>query len=648
MKNTISSIIFILFLHSFALSQSPQCADSVKSVYYYHNSSSIGVVYQNSIDTFNLDSGMVTHCVGDVYPSPVNLSHFTCTQSFWSKNFYTYNAQGKTTEILLRVGSSNGWRDSARTTFTYDAINGFLINESHENWDGTAWSQTILFTWTYDTSNNLIDQTNQHFLAGVTNNIEHVSWNYSGDTLIYKFIQNGNGAAWVNHYNYSFYYDLNGNRDSVLLQIWNINTMTWDTIGFSPYTFLNGRKVANFITFTPVTVNATIYTDTTSWTIDTLENTLFYYDLLPYRIDAMGLFYSMTIKNNIYVNNKLLIEQDYNADWFDDGISGLGWYCTYNDLTSSYDSSAFLTMTVQRARCVMPREYTTVYTYDSNHNLIKQTGSLDSGVSYDDYSYDFYYATADSLVAFFAPTINAFYYICSGYILQPIVQGLGGCGNYSYHWSPSTGLSSDTIQNPVITIGDTINYTITISDTAGHSTNLNYAIAPTVQAIITLDTASCVGCVPTLITNFSNHYTYQWFLNDTLIPNSDTSNFNPTQTGNYYTVITDLWTNCIDTSNSIYFISTTDILSIVENVISIQPNPTSDYANLKLTNFKNEFITIQVFSITGQLQKTIYQEKMGNLKEINLPLDSHQFSKGVYLVGITSDSFHKFIRWIVQ
>ena len=647
MKNSICSIIFILFLHSITFSQSTHCTDSVKSVYYYHNNMN-GIIYQTSIDTFNLDSGIVTHCVGDIYPSPVNPGNFSCTQSFWSKNFYTYNGQGKTTEILLRVGSSNGWRDSARTTFMYDAINGFLINESHENWDGAAWSPTILYTWTYDTSNKLIDQTNQHFLAGATNNIEHVSWNYSGDTLINKTIQIGNGAAWVDNYNYSFYYDSNGNRDSVLLQIWNTNTSVWDTIGFSPYTISNGRKVASFTTLTPVTINASTYTDTTRWSIDTLENTLYLYDLLPYTIDAMGVFYSMTLLNFIYVNNNLLIEQNYNADWFDDGINGLSWYCTNNNLTSSYDSSAFLTMTIQRARCVMPREYTTIYTYDSNHNLIKLTGNLDSGVSYDDYSYNLYYATADSMIAYFAPTPYTFSYNCPGNTLQPFAQGLGGCGNHSYHWSPSTGLSSDTIQNPVITIGDAINYTITISDTTGHSTNLNYAITPAVQAIITLDTNSCIGCIPTLITSYSNQYNYQWFLDGTLIPNSDTSNFNPTQTGNYYVVITELWTNCIDTSNSIYFISTTDIFSIVENIISIQPNPTSDYANLKLANFKNEFITIQLFNITGQLQKTIFQGKTGNTKEFNLLLEGHQFSKGLYLIGITSDSFHKFIRWEIQ
>ena len=54
--------------------------------------------------------------------------------------------------------------------------------------------------------------------------------------------------------------------------------------------------------------------------------------------------------------------------------------------------------------------------------------------------------------------------ICQGGNSQIYVTAGGGTGNYTYSWSPSTGLSATNIANPVASPAQTTTYTCTISD----------------------------------------------------------------------------------------------------------------------------------------------------------------------------------------
>jgi hypothetical protein len=54
--------------------------------------------------------------------------------------------------------------------------------------------------------------------------------------------------------------------------------------------------------------------------------------------------------------------------------------------------------------------------------------------------------------------------LCSGESTTITAQGDGGTGNYTYSWSPSTGLSSTGIANPVASPTAATTYTVTVND----------------------------------------------------------------------------------------------------------------------------------------------------------------------------------------
>lgn len=98
-------------------------------------------------------------------------------------------------------------------------------------------------------------------------------------------------------------------------------------------------------------------------------------------------------------------------------------------------------------------------------------------------------------------------------------SGVGNCGptlsNYTFSWSPATGLSSTTIQNPVATPLTTTTYTVTLSDTSGCSVNRSQTITVVPNyTIFTIqsDSTVCLGETVnfSVTTTPAGSYNYSW------------------------------------------------------------------------------------------------------------------------------------------
>ena len=63
------------------------------------------------------------------------------------------------------------------------------------------------------------------------------------------------------------------------------------------------------------------------------------------------------------------------------------------------------------------------------------------------------------------------YSLCEGESSQLQVNASGGSGDFSYSWSPSTGLSANNISNPVATPTQTTTYTCTVTDNIAQYTS---------------------------------------------------------------------------------------------------------------------------------------------------------------------------------
>jgi len=90
---------------------------------------------------------------------------------------------------------------------------------------------------------------------------------------------------------------------------------------------------------------------------------------------------------------------------------------------------------------------------------------------------------------------------------------LSASGGNTYSWSPSVGLSSTTIANPIANPTSTTTYTVTVSTSSGCSAtatvmvSLSATVAPTIKAK-TSATTTCIGTAVTLTA--SGGTTYSW------------------------------------------------------------------------------------------------------------------------------------------
>lgn len=111
--------------------------------------------------------------------------------------------------------------------------------------------------------------------------------------------------------------------------------------------------------------------------------------------------------------------------------------------------------------------------------------------------------------------------------------GGGGCGPYSYLWTPSTNLSSDTIAQPTIQLThDTIIYTITISDTSGHIAQSQLTVYPAKVLAISFDTTLCSGC-PVVLEAIPTGTSYSWYKDGLYIPGANSSTYTAIESGTY-------------------------------------------------------------------------------------------------------------------
>ncbi len=124
---------------------------------------------------------------------------------------------------------------------------------------------------------------------------------------------------------------------------------------------------------------------------------------------------------------------------------------------------------------------------------------------------------------------------------------------------------------------------------------------------------------------------YQWIdcATNNPIAGATEQVFTPTSTGDYAVQVTN--NGCVDTSSCINMVIT-GLSSIDKNDVEIFPNPTSGLVTIKYQNIKTPRISIS--DVTG---KVLYQVVAIGSEPI-MELDMSKYSKGVYILQITSDN----------
>ncbi len=160
--------------------------------------------------------------------------------------------------------------------------------------------------------------------------------------------------------------------------------------------------------------------------------------------------------------------------------------------------------------------------------------------------------------------------LCGNGKMQIGEPATNGTPPYKYEWYPSEGLSSTTIQSPIVSIKKAITYYLKVTDAnscVGFDTvNVTtYDLAPPkVQILGSSDICNCHSTQLTVIDDFE---TYQWNTGET------TKSITVESAGEYFVTVTDK-SGCINTSEPIIIsnISAKTLVTLNEDLIETKIN----------------------------------------------------------------------------
>ncbi len=135
-----------------------------------------------------------------------------------------------------------------------------------------------------------------------------------------------------------------------------------------------------------------------------------------------------------------------------------------------------------------------------------------------------------------------------------------------------------------------------------------------------------------IITTY-NSGTYQWYLNDNVIPGATSDVYVALQSGDYILVVTDT-SGCISTSFPVT-IAATDIPQLNwDEIIHVFPNPFNMNLEIFISEFDSEHqLSATIFDITGR--KLFEQQLISPLTNLNVSA----FSSGVYILKLETDNY---------
>jgi hypothetical protein len=214
--------------------------------------------------------------------------------------------------------------------------------------------------------------------------------------------------------------------------------------------------------------------------------------------------------------------------------------------------------------------------------------------------------------------------VCSGGSIPLSCCSSGGTPPYTYSWSPSAGLNSTTICNPIASPNSSTVYAVNISDANG-------CTATSLQTIIILPlppTPVISVSADTLFSNVTGPYVYQWYLNGN--PIAATSDYYVTLTpGNYAVSVTTTDGCTLFSSPYPYFPTGVDNV-ITDAAISVYPNPTNGHLFIDVAGeWKNN--SVYILDVTGHLVLTT------QIMEGKNQIDISSLDKGIYMITWQTD-----------
>jgi len=416
-------------------------------------------------------------------------------------------------------GTGSGFVNRTRIDYTYDPVTNDKLSRHEYAGNVNTWTLIKEEIWTYTSGNEPLSYTRRSDDGGgFLENDERKLYSYAGvlESIIF---QQGSGSSWLNTKMHSYGYRSGNIRDSLFISNWDVLQSVWtDSLA---------------LRFDSLSSNIAIYYSTE---YDSLGNVV---QEAQVRFNALSDVvyesYSSGYNNlsrhtyELVGNNFLKPEESYIND-----------FGCINYSTSSYDQNGVFIGSNGGSHCFMPRSNSSSKSYSSNYNPLTYSFSSYSNVS-DSYRDSTFYYSGNYINQFtYIPFENFGKKICQGDTIRPGLIISGGCGPYRFQWTPSVGLSSDTVAEPQIIVLDTITYTIIVTDSLGQSGTTSLFVRPDRIVDISYDTTLCLSCPVVLYVNKFNSESCQWFRDSVAIPGATSDSLYVDSSGLYYAILSGL------------------------------------------------------------------------------------------------------------
>jgi hypothetical protein len=228
-------------------------------------------------------------------------------------------------------------------------------------------------------------------------------------------------------------------------------------------------------------------------------------------------------------------------------------------------------------------------------------------------------------------TINGNASLCQGTSFTYSVAAVSGATSYTWNIPSGWTGTSSTESIDVIASGNSGDITVTASNSCGTSPaqTLTVTVNPLPVPVISMNSSVTTD---TLIS--TSAYTYQWYLNGSILNGENNSVYVPQQNANYTVEVTDL-NGCTGTSADFAYLT----LGINDNVslhtLELFPNPATNFISIHTNGslLNNE---IKILDITGNI---VFKSVLTNTEN---KIDVSKFSEGVYF-AVSGTAGEKFI-----
>lgn len=229
--------------------------------------------------------------------------------------------------------------------------------------------------------------------------------------------------------------------------------------------------------------------------------------------------------------------------------------------------------------------------------------------------------------------------VCNGDSIQ-----LNASGATNYNWDTQVTLTDSTIANPFAFPSVLTSYLVLGEDANGCKNWDTIVVAVSISPIANMSNSSGNDTLDLILPNggdiqfFStstNAVGFYWDFGDGGTDNIANPIYTYTNLGDYTVMFVASNGGCSDT---VYLVITViESISIEEsqmiNAISVFPNPAKDYINIDFGRLANEEFSIEIFTSTGKLVKSISKTTTNNLK-----IDTKNIVNGVYFLKLKTNN----------